>query len=270
MKESAQLPSGTYRPGRIENEYSLFLPGEREALAEVPQVRKLSSGGIEAMIDGNWRELAIDQRLSGWQLLFVGSINGVSTAVFEKRVTHQGAIAYVTELGGTIALIPKQVGELEHIRPRPTSTPHGVELSRTQLPGPDVTGDYLLRSTEDPCYENVAALGAEYIGWSLVANEEAGPLASIYLDATAQSRQPIEDPPGRWAPDLEGSLFDPSQYFPFADPDHFRYQPGWSKRTLLGGFLPVHVRVCGTQCIRLVMRSSCFYLQALTRNRWRA
>ncbi len=238
-QQSVKLPTGAYKPGRIENDYSSFLPGEREALAQVPQMRKPSFNGIEAMVDGDWRELAINQSLSGWQLLFVGSMNGVSTAVFEKRVTHQGAIAYVTELGGTIALIPKQVGKLEHIRPRPTNTPHGVELSRTQVPGPDVTGEYLLRSTEDPCYENVAALGAEYIGWSLVANEEAGPLASIYLDATAQSRQPMRDPQEQWAPDLDGPLFNPVDYFPFADPDHYRYQPGWSKRTLLGGFLPV-------------------------------
>ncbi len=28
---------------------------------------------------------------------------------------------------------------------------------------------------EDPRYENVAALGPEYIGWTLVANEQSGP-----------------------------------------------------------------------------------------------
>ncbi len=236
---NAQPPAGTYQPGRVENEYSLFLAGEREALAQVPLVRKLKSTGVEASVDGSWRELSIDQEVSGWRLLFVGDMNGVATAVFEKRATHQGAFAYVTELGGTIARVPKQIGRLEAIRPRPTSTPHGIQLSRAQVPGPDITGTYLLQSTEDPCYENVAALGAEYIGWSLVANEEAGPLASIYLDAAGRSRQPEKNPQEQWAPDLEGVLFDPAQYFPFADPDRYSYQPGWSKRTLLGGFLPV-------------------------------
>jgi hypothetical protein len=234
---AAQPPAGTYKPGRIQNEYSLFLPGEREALAKVPQVRKLGPARLEATLDGSWRELSILEELSAWQLLFVGEMNGVATAVFEKQVTHQGAIAYVTELGGTIALIPKQVGALTNIRPRPTSTPHGIELSRAQVPGPDLTGNYLLQSTEDPCYENVAALGAEYIGWSLVANEEAGPMGSIYLDAAAQSRQPEKNSQEQWAPDLNGLLFDPAQYFPLAD--HYTYQPGWSKRTLLGGYLPV-------------------------------
>ena len=232
-------PAGSYKPGRIENEYSLFLAGEREALARVPQVRKLSSTGIEMVLDGNWRALSIDQQLDGWRLLFVGDMNGVSTAVFEKRVTHQGAFAYVTELGGTLAVIPKQIGELANIRPRPTNTPHNVQLSRTQVPGSDITGTYLLQSQEDPCFENVAALGAEYIGWSLVANEEAGPAGSIYLDAAGRSRQPSKNPQEQWAPDLEGYFFDPSQYFPFGDPDRYSYQPGWSKRTLLGGFLPV-------------------------------
>jgi hypothetical protein len=80
-------------------------------------------------------------------------------------------------------------------------------------PGPDVTGEYILNSSEDPCYENIAALGAEYIGWSLVANEEAGSLGSIYLEADGTSRQPKKNPQAEWAPDLEGRLFDPQTIF---------------------------------------------------------
>jgi hypothetical protein len=104
---------------------------------------------------------------------------------------------------------------------------------------PDVAGGYILKSNEDPCYENVAALGAEFIGWTLVANEEAGPLGSLYLEADGTSRQPKKNPQAEWAPDLEGRLFDPSNYFPFAAPERYAYQHGYSKRTLLGGYLPV-------------------------------
>ena len=218
---------------------SFCLENVRRSLIR-PRVQKLSATGLEASLDPSaWRELSIGQEISGWQLHFVGDMNGVATAVFEKRMTHQGAFAYVTELGGTLALIPKQVGELSNIRARPINTSHGIRLDRSQVPGPDVAGNHVLRSTEDPCYENVAALGEEYIGWSLVANEEAGPLASIYLDASGKSRQPVRNTQEQWAPDLDGPLFDPVDFFPFADPDHFRYQPGASKRTLLGGFLPV-------------------------------
>ena len=233
--------SGDYRPGRIVNEYSAFLPGERAALAEPPKVSAIDEKGAAASHGGSSRPIAHGENIDGWVLLTTVEINGVMTAVFEKHATHRGAIAYATVLGGTIALIPKHVGDLSNVRPRPTDTPHGVKLERPlhMFPGPDVTGEYILKSSEDPCYENIAALGAEYIGWSLVANEEAGPLGSIYLEADGTSRQPRRNPQAEWAPDLEGRLFDPSTYFPFAVPERYAYKHGYSKRTLLGGYLPV-------------------------------
>ena len=238
---AAPRPSGNYRPGRIVNEYSAFLPGEREALAEPPKVTALDGTGATASHGTVERKIAHGENIAGWVLLTTLEINGVMTAVFEKHATHRGAIAYVTERGGTIALIPKQVGDPSKVRPRPTDTPHGVKLERPlrMSPGPDVTGEYILKSTEDPCYENVAALGAEYIGWSLVASEQAGPLGSLYLEADGTSRQPKKNSQTEWAPDLEGRLFDPSRYFPFAAPERYAYQHGYSKRTLLGGYLPV-------------------------------
>ena len=51
-------------------------------------------------------------------------------------------------------------------------------------PGPTEPGNYILNSNEDPCYENVAALGAEYIGYTLAANEQAGALRSLFLEET--------------------------------------------------------------------------------------
>jgi hypothetical protein len=45
--------------------------------------------------------------------------------------------------------------------------------------GPDVPGNYILDSNEDPCYENVAGLGAEYTKVSELrtrGNETAGSL----------------------------------------------------------------------------------------------
>ena len=231
------MPAGTYHPGRIENEYSQLLPGEREALAAAPQVTAFGPFGLQVQLGGVAQTLAPGQAIDGWQLLAAIEINGVETAVFEKHATHRGAIAYVTERGGTIALIPKGIGDLAQIRPRPIASP--ARLERSQVPGPDVAGEYILRSDEDPCYENVAALGAEYIGWSLVANEEAGPLGSVYLSADGKSRQPARNPQNDWAPDLEGALFDPERFLPFDAPHKYAYEPGYSKRTLLGGYLPV-------------------------------
>ena len=160
---AAPNPSGNYRPGRIVNEYSAFLPGEQAALAEPPKVSAIDGKGTVAIHGGAEQRITHGENIAGWVLLTTVEINGVMTAVFEKQAAHRGAIAYVTERGGTIALIPKQIGDLSKVRPRPTDTPHGVKLERPlrMSPGPDVTGEYILKSSEDPCYENVAALCAE-------------------------------------------------------------------------------------------------------------
>ncbi len=68
----------------------------------------------------------------------------------------------MTESEGVIARIPKGIGDLSQIRPRPTNTVNGqLERPLRFVPGPDVTGNYILNGADDPCYENVAALGAE-------------------------------------------------------------------------------------------------------------
>lgn len=240
---SPSLHPDEYAPGRIPNEYSLFLPGEKEALKTVPSVGKIMNGGLTAQLGAHSARLHPGDVLDGWCLLAIVGMNGVETAVFEKHVTHRGAIAYVTESEGTIAHIPKQIGDLSKIRPRPTNTPHGVQLERAAryTPGPDVAGLYLLNSSEDPCYENVAAMGAEYIGWTLVANEQGGPKASLYLEADGKSREISGKPDadGVWEPDQLGAYFDPASLLPGEDPQDYQYLTGYSKRTLLGGYLPV-------------------------------
>ena len=61
----------------------------------------------------------------------------------------------------------------------------------------------------------MAALGTEYIGWSLVANEEAGPQRSVFLEANGRSRQPKQNAQASWAPDLEGALVRSGRLFSF-------------------------------------------------------
>jgi hypothetical protein len=228
-------------PGHIPNEFNLVLPGEREALQTSPGVDSFQEGTVRARLGSETKTLRAGDSIGGWHLVAVLPWeNGTPTAVFEKHVTHQGAIAYVTEMG-EIAHIPKRIGDLSKIRPRPTSTPHGVKLerpaSRVGISGPDVCGDYILNSDEDPCYENVAALGAELMGWTLVANEEAGPEKSLWLEADGKSRQLPLDTQALWAPDLTGRLFDPRRFLP--SEYLYEYVPGYSKRTLLAGYLPV-------------------------------
>jgi hypothetical protein len=166
-----------YAPGRIPNEYSLFLPGEEASLKTTPTVSQIQSGKLTATVGGRTAVIHVGDALDGWQLLTIGDMNGVATGVFEKHLTHRGAILYVTVARGVIANIPKQIGDLSKIRPRPTNTSQGVWFERAPhyVPGPDVPGKYMLNSSEDPSYENVAALGPEYIGWTLVANEQGGP-----------------------------------------------------------------------------------------------
>ena len=134
--------------------------------------------------------------------------------------------------------IPKRVGDLSKIRPRPTDTPQGIKFERPAkyIPGPDVLGEYILNSDEDPSFENLAALGPEFTGWTLVANEETAPQKSLWLEADGTSRQFGTNPQSLWAPDLTGRLFDPRRFLP--SQYLYDYVPGYSKRTLLGGYLP--------------------------------
>jgi hypothetical protein len=236
---SAAHQQGTYRPRRIPNEYVIFLPGEREILETPPSVSQIASGGVNAQHGTLNRTVVPGQDIGGWQLVAVlPALSGAATAVFEKHVAHRGIIVYVTR-GGEVARIPKYVGDLSKIRPRPVKNAPGIKFERPAryLPGPDVCGNYILNSVEDPCYENVAALGEEYTGWTLVANGETGPAGSLWLEPDGRSRQFGDNPESLWAPDKTGRLFDPRDFLP--SEYLYDYVPGYSKRTLLGGYLPV-------------------------------
>ena len=232
------LPKERYSPGHITNTFNLYLPGEKEALRASPRVMKITASEVFTSANGKNATLRVGSSIEGWRLVaLLPWLNGIATAVFEKHVTHRGCIAYVTQ-EGEIASIPKQIGDLAQINPRPISDPHGLKFDRPSryTPGPDLWGEYILNSDEDPCYENVAALGAELIGWTLVANEETGPEKSLWLEADGKSRQFGTNPQALWAPDLTGRLFDPRGLLP--SEYLYEYVPGYSKRTLIGGFLP--------------------------------
>ena len=234
---SQPAPEGNYSPGRIRNEYILFMPGEKEALKNVPKVLAFEGATVRVQHDGKIQTLKVTDAVNGWQLVAVLPwLNGVATAVFEKHVTHQGAIAYVTEQG-EIAHIPKRVGDLSKIRPRPVNAPEKLgefKRPRQHVLGPDVYGNYILESNEDPCYENVAALGPEFIGWTLVANGDTGPQGAMWLEPDGTSREFGTDPQSLWAPDMTGRLFEPGRYFSYL----YNYVEGYSKRTPVGGYLP--------------------------------
>ena len=256
------LPKRGYKPGRIQNEYSLFLPGEREALAAPPLLSGFENEKVTLKSGGG--TLNQGESVNGWKLIAITWFNGADTAIFEKHVTHRGAIACVTAERGVIANIPKMIGMLSSIRPRQINAPD-VSFTRTlrYTPGPDVPGDYILNSDEDPCYENVAALGREYIGWTYAGDEGGGPEHSIFLQADGKSREWRADGQSAWAPDMEGRVFDPSSALPGGNPEIYAYQHGYSKRTLLGGYLPVaNVGVwnpqfeAGYECMVLVTPTS--------------
>lgn len=227
----------------IPNEYTLYLPGEKAALHTIPVVSEITGDQISATVSGTKVALHPGASIAGWKLLTVASIDGVATAVFEKHVTHRGAIAYVTASRGVVACVPKYIGSLTKIRPRPVHAEDPVRLRRveTYVPGPDRAQEFLLQLQQDPSYETVAALGPEYIGWTLVANEQGGPRTSLYLDPAGKSRELCGKPNGRgtWAPDQTGTFFDPASLLPEAYPPAYAYKVGFSKRTLLGGYLPV-------------------------------
>ncbi len=253
--------AASYAPKRIVNEYSHFLPGEREALANPPLVTAFDRGAVLLADHASAPPLQIGSSVDGWTLLAVSDFNGAATAVFEKHVTHRGAIAMVTAERGVIACIPKAVGRLSSIQPRPVRAPEPVRLRRTAryVPGPDISGNYILHSSEDPCYENVAALGEEYIGWTFAGNEQDGPLRSVFLNPDGRSREWTAGNDSAWAPDMDGPLFDPTSVLPRGNPQIYEYLPGYSKRTLLGGYLPVAnlgvwnpIYKAGYECIVLI------------------
>ncbi len=237
----AAAAKGSYSAARIVNEYSAFLPGEREVLAQGPAILEASALGVRIRGGVAGHVLPVGEAIDGWRLVTVAHMNGTATAVFEKHVTHRGAIAYVTADRGTIALIPKGIGDLANIRPREIAAPAEAQLRRPAryIPGPDVPGEYILRSSDDPSYENVAALGEEYIGWTLVANEQGGPERSLFLQADGTSREWNNSPPqAAWAPDELSAVFQPQDLFPNDNVHLWRYEKGFSKRTLLGGYTP--------------------------------
>lgn len=230
-----------YSPERIVNEYSLLLPGEEEALAHPPSISAIRPDSVWIIPNGGpgvARRLNVGEESNGWRLLaLLPSLHKGPTAVFEKHASHRGLVAYVTE-SEVIARIPKGIGDLSRIRPRPVSAPHKARFVRLAIfpAQPDAPGNYILDSNEDPCYENVAALGTELIGWTLVANEEAAPEKSLWLEANGRSRQSAADSQNAWAPDLAGRLFDPARFL--ASEFLYDYVPGYSKRTVIGGYLP--------------------------------
>jgi hypothetical protein len=237
----ASSTEGHHSAARIVNEYSAFLPGERKALATAPAIAEVGPIGVRLHGGSSSGLLSIGEAVDGWRLVTVLEMNGIKTAVFEKHATHRGAIAFVTADRGTIALIPKGIGDLSKIGPRQITAPEQVQLKRPAryIPGPDISGNYILQSNDDPCYENVAALGPEFLGWTLVANEESGPTRSLFLEPDGTSRELRNDPAqAAWAPDELGPIFNPKDFFPNDNVHLWRYEKGFSKRTLLGGFTP--------------------------------
>lgn len=228
-------------PARIVNAYVEYLPGERESLAAVPRIKDLMADAVVAISGKKTVTLHLGESLDGWQLVAITEVDGKAVGVMEKRVTHRGAIAFVS-MDEIVAVIPKWIGDLAQIRPRPVAAPEAVQLKRAarHVPGPDVPGNYILGSTEDPSYENVAALGPEYIGWTLVSNEQSNPQHSVYLQADGTSRERLNQPPQTaWAPDELNPVVDPQEFLPTYNPQCWQYVDGHSKRTLLGGYLPV-------------------------------
>ena len=237
----AQKPSSaaTSLP-TIVNEYTALLPGEAEILATKISVHKIDMEyrQVDVSVGKENKRVNIGESISGWKLLAILPwYNGVPTSVFEKHVTHQGVLVFVTA-DRELARIPKGIGDLSKIRPREVLSSSRVKLERPAAItyGPDVAGQYVLNSSQDPSYEVLAGLGAEYTGWTLVSDDGVGVLKSIWLEEDGKSRQFSEDQQASWAPDTSGRLFEPFRFLSL--PYLYKLSPGFSKRTMLGGFLP--------------------------------
>lgn len=231
----------SYTAAAITNDYYRFLPGERESLEKPPILIEIDTRGAVLGRDGKHVNLMIGEMTDGWALLTTVEMNGVRTAVFEKRTSYRGSIIYVTIDRGVIAQIRTFIGDIANIRPRPVRAPSQKRLHREKswVNGPDVAGDYILDADGDPSWESVAALGEEFIGWGLVSNEQAGPQHSIFLQPDGTSRQLNNDnAEAAWAPDKQDPVIDPREFFPNDNVHLWKYVEGYSKRTLYGGYTP--------------------------------
>ena len=110
--DKTPLPNAGYSPGRIPNEYSLLLPGERQALATEPSIDHIEANAVAARVGKQQQSIKPGELIDGWQLKAIAQMNGTATAVFEKHVTHQGAIVFVTKSEGVILRVPKRIGSL--------------------------------------------------------------------------------------------------------------------------------------------------------------
>jgi len=225
---------------RIANEFTLLLPGEKEMLDQPVHVTRiaLELASIDFEVGGVSKTLKVGETAEGWKLLTIIPLsNGAQVAVLEKHATHQGVVVFLTTQR-ELTRMPKQVGDLSKIKPRLADAPHEAKFKRPKHmhPAPDQLGDLILSSNEDPCYENVAALGPEYAGWTLVSDDGVGPIKSLWLEADGSSRELADSPIASWAPDATGKRFQPSWFLPNAY--LYAYKAGFSKRTMLGGFLP--------------------------------
>jgi hypothetical protein len=244
MAQNAKREGSAARSARplpvILNQYTALLPGEAEALAAKISVHRIEMEYqlVEASFAGESKKLKVGDSVYGWKLLAILPWhNGTPTAVFEKHVTHQGVLVFVTA-ERELARIPKQIGDLSQIKPREVlqSSPVKFERPAKISNGPDTLGQYILNSDQDPSYENLAGLGKEYTGWTLVSDDGVGALKSIWLEPDGKSRQTSDDPQASWAPDTNGRLFEPFRLLSL--PYLYALKPGYSKRTMLGGFLP--------------------------------
>ncbi len=238
--EALGAQASGYEAAAIQNEYYRFLPGEREALQTPPALASNADGSLR-LANGGGAVIKSGDQQAGWRVVAVLDTNGAATAVFEKRTTYRGALAYVTAERGTIALVPTFIGDLSTIKPRPVTAPADKQLKRERSwkPGPDVPGEYILNAKGDPSWETVAALGPEFIGWTLVGNEQAGPERSLFLEPDGTSRElnnvPVQ---AAWAPDELSPVFDIRNFFPNDNVQVWHYRTGYSKRTLMGGYTP--------------------------------
>jgi hypothetical protein len=68
LESKLLLPRGEYAPGRIPNDFSLFLPGEKEELNAAPSVIGIVDGGLTAKLGTRSAHLRPGDLLEGWQL----------------------------------------------------------------------------------------------------------------------------------------------------------------------------------------------------------
>ena len=234
-----------YKPGRISNDYSLFLPGEREALASPPLVSAIEASESVTLHPSGGKNSKPGHSTNGWTLL---ATLPASTEPTPPSLKPSSPTAEPSPTS------PPSAASSPPSPPSSASSPASVRGPRIRLksvlsaPPPThpvrtspATTSFAPAKTP---VTKTSPRSARIHRLDLRRQRSRRPRKSIFLQANGVSRGRFADNQSTWSPDTAGPIFDPTSVLP-GQPEVYAYQHGYSKRTLLAAISPLPTSASG-------------------------